>query len=85
MTATTKDEPKGGPPLIVSVLREAKKPLTTKELQQEVHKRVDFCLFDSVVALNMMRLSGTIKAKRNEAGAWIWWVEDKEKDVSAKS
>ena len=85
MTATTKDEPKGGPPLIVSVLREAKKPLTTKELQQEVHQRVDFCLFDSVVALNMMRLSGTIKAKRNETGAWIWWVEDKEKDVSTKS
>jgi hypothetical protein len=84
LTAPTKDEPKGGPPLIVSVLREAKKPLTTRELQQEVHKRVDFCLFDSVVALNMMRLSGTIKAKRNEAGVWIWWVEDKEKDMSIK-
>jgi len=71
MTATTKDDPKGGPPLIVSVLRESKKPLTPRELQQEVHKRVDFCLFDSVVALNLMRLSGTIKAKRTEEGAWI--------------
>jgi hypothetical protein len=78
LTATTNYEAKGGQPLIVSVLREAKKPLTTKKLQQEVHKRVDFCLFDSVVALNLMRLSGTIKAKRNEEGAWIWWVEEKE-------
>ena len=82
MTTTTNNEPKGGPPLIISVLREAKKPLTTKELQQEVHKRVDFCLFDSVVALNLMRLSGTIKAKRNEEGAWVWWVEDKLEGMS---
>ncbi len=77
MTAISENEPKGGPPLIKLVLREAKKPLTTKELQQEVHKRVPFCIFDSVVALNMMRLSGTIKAKHNDEGAWVWWVEDK--------
>jgi len=32
-----------------------------------------------------MRLSGTIKAKRTEEGAWVWWVEDKEEDVSIKS
>jgi hypothetical protein len=81
---TTKDGPKGGPPLIISVLKEAKKPLTTKELQQEVHKRVDFCLFDSVVALNLMRLSGTIQAKRNEEGAWVWWVKDMEEDEPSK-
>ena len=78
----TKGVPKGGPPLIKLVLKEAKRPLTTKELQEEVHKRVDFCLFDSVVALNMMRLSGTIKAKRNEEGAWVWWVEDNSEDAS---
>jgi hypothetical protein len=53
------------PLYIIFILREAKK-------QQEVHKRVDFRLFDSVVALNLMRLSGTIKAKRNEEGAWVW-------------
>jgi hypothetical protein len=69
-------EPRGGPPLIKRVLREAGRPLTTRELQAEVHKRVDFCLFDSVVALNAMRLSGTIKGKRTENGAWVWWVED---------
>jgi hypothetical protein len=67
---------KVGPKLIISILREAKKPLTTRELQQEVHKRVDFCLFDSVVALNLMRLSGTIMAKRNEEGAWVWGLRE---------
>jgi hypothetical protein len=82
LTTTKKNVPKGGPPLIISVLKEAKKPLTTRELQQEVHKRVDFCLFDSVVALNLMRLSGTIQAKRNNEGVWIWWVKDTEEDES---
>jgi hypothetical protein len=67
---------KVGPELIISILREAKKPLTTRELQQEVHKRVDFYLFDSIVALNLMRLSGTIKAIRNEEGAWVWCLRE---------
>jgi len=44
-----------------------------------------FCDCAHVVALNLMRLSGTIKAKRTEEGAWVWWVEDKEEDVSIKS
>jgi hypothetical protein len=78
MPSDIRDEPKGGPPFINSILREANKPLTTKELQQEVHKRVDFCLFDSVVALNLMRVSGTIKGERTERG-WVWWVEEKGK------
>ena len=74
-----KEGTKVGPPLIVAILREANRPLTTKELQQEVHKHVDFCLFDGVVALNLMRVSGTIRGMRTERG-WIWWVEDKTKE-----
>ncbi len=80
MTPDNKDEPKGGPQFIKSILREANRPLTTKELQQAVHKRVEFCLFDSVVALNVMRVSGTIKGERSDRG-WVWWVEDKGKEV----
>jgi hypothetical protein len=76
MMPDTKEEPKGGPPFIKSILKEATRPLTTRELQLEVHKRVDFCLFDSVVALNLMRVSGTIQGKRTDRG-WVWWVEDK--------
>jgi len=68
---------KVGPALIVSILREAKRPLTTKELSLEVHKRVSRCVSDNIVVLNLMRMSGTIKGKRTE-NSWVWWVEDKE-------
>ena len=68
-------EPKAGPALIKAILREAGKPLTTRQLQEEVHKRVSFCLSDSIVALNLMRVGGSIKAKR-EGNGWVWWVED---------
>ena len=68
---------KVGPALIVSILREAKRPLTTRELQQEVHKRVPRCLSDNVIVLNLMRIRGTIEGKRIE-NSWVWWVENKE-------
>jgi hypothetical protein len=72
---------KVGPELIVSILREAKKPLTTRQLQQVVHKLVPFCLTDNVIALNLMRVRGTIKGKRTEDRSWIWWIEDKEESI----
>lgn len=68
---------KVGPALIVSILREAKKPLTTKELSLEVHKISPHCVSDNIVVLNLMRIRRTIKGKRTE-GSWVWWVEDKE-------
>jgi hypothetical protein len=69
---------KVGPALVVSILREAKRPLTTKELSVEVHRRVPRCVSDNIVVLNLMRIRGTIKGKRVE-DSWVWWVEDKEK------
>ncbi len=72
-------EPKKvGPELIVSILRDANRPLTTRELQEEVHKHVTFCVSDSIVALNLLRISGVIRGKRNENGSLVWWVEGKE-------
>jgi len=68
---------KVGPELIVSILREAKKPLTTRQLQQEVQKVVPFCATDNVIVLNLMRIRGTIKGKLTENRTWIWWIEDK--------
>lgn len=65
-----------GPELIISILREANEPLSTKRLQQEVKKVQPRCLASSVVALNLMRIRGTIKGKRAEDRAWLWWVED---------
>lgn len=69
-------EPTVGPALIVSILREAKKALTTKELQLEVQKVNPHCVSSNVIVLNLMRIGGTIKGKRVE-NSWTWWVEDK--------
>jgi hypothetical protein len=69
-------EGKVGPELIVSILREARKPLTTKQLQGEVKKVVTRCLADSIVALNLMRIRGTIKGRRTDDRMWVWWVDE---------
>jgi hypothetical protein len=68
---------KVGPELIKSILREAGEHLTTRQLQQKVLEQVPFCVSSNVVALNIMRLTGVIKGKRTEEGAWVWWVEDR--------
>jgi len=72
---TSKHKGKVGPELIKSILNEAEDPLTTKQLQEEVHKVESRCLFSSAVALNLMRISGTIKGKRKEDRKWIWWID----------
>ena len=71
------EQPKYGPALIVSILKAAGKPLTTRQLQEEVQRLVPRCVSSNVVVLNMMRISGTIKGKHEEDGAWLWWVEEK--------
>ena len=71
----SKHNGKIGPELIVSILSGAGKPLTTRQLQEEVKKEVSFCLASSVVALNVMRIKGTIKGKRTEDRKFVWWVE----------
>lgn len=70
------DQEKMGPELIVSILQAAEKPLTTKKLQAEVKKTQSFCIASSVVALNLMRIRGTIMGKRTEDRTFVWWVED---------
>ena len=71
----SKHEGKVGPELIISILLEADEPLTTRQLQNEVKKVVSFCLADSIVALNIMRIRGTIKGKRTEDRKWVWWID----------
>jgi len=72
-------ESKVGPALIVSILREAKRPLTTKELQMEVLKVNPHCVSSNVIVLNLMRISGAIKGRHME-NSWTWWVEDKKEN-----
>jgi len=71
----SKHEGKVGPELIKSILAEAGHPITTKELQEEVHKVESRCLFSSVVALNLMRIRGTIKGRRTEDRKCLWWID----------
>jgi len=62
---------------ILSVLRDAGKPLTTREVQAETEKRRVRCPDSTVVFLNRLRIKGLIHGERSrERRGWIWWVED---------
>jgi len=62
---------------ILSVLGDAGKPLTTREVQAETEKRRVRCPDSTVVFLNKLRVKGTIQGERSrERRGWIWWVED---------
>jgi len=63
--------------IITNILKEARKPLTTRELQNEVQKVKSFCPSSSAVGLNILRIAGVIKGERAEDNkGWIWWIED---------
>jgi len=62
--------------LVLSILRAAAKPLTTKEIEEETRKRLVQCPDKTPVFLNRLRLKGTIKGQLSaERRAWVWWVE----------
>ena len=63
--------------LILRVLREAGRPLTTREVQAETERRLVRCPDTTAVFLNRLRINGIIKGERSkERRGWIWWVED---------
>ena len=62
--------------LILRVLVEAGKPLTTREVQAETEKRLVRCPDSTVVFLNRLRIKGLINGERSrERKGWIWWVD----------
>jgi hypothetical protein len=62
--------------LIISILKAANKPLTTREIEVETRKRKVSCPDKTPVFLNRLRLKGIVKGKLSvEKRAWIWWVE----------
>ena len=63
-----------GPELLISILREAERPMTTRELHEESGKKIPNCASANVIILNLMRLRGSIKGKRTKDRKWIWWV-----------
>jgi hypothetical protein len=62
--------------LILQVLGEAGRPLTTREVQAETEKRLVRCPDSTVVFLNRLRIKGFINGERSkEKKGWVWWVE----------
>jgi len=61
--------------LILKLLKEAVKPLTTREIQTETEKRLVRCPDSTVVFLNKLRLKGVINGEMSkERHGWIWWI-----------
>ena len=61
--------------LILKLLKEAVKPLTTRELQTETEKRLVRCPDSTVVFLNKLRLMGVLHGEMSkERHGWIWWI-----------
>ena len=63
--------------LILSVLRSARRPMTTREVHDETEKQMVRCPDSTAIFLNRLRLRGLIKGERSrDRRGWIWWVED---------
>lgn len=61
--------------LIIKILKEAGRPLTTREIQAETEKKRVSCPDSTVVFLNKLRIKGIIKGEMSkEKKAWIWWI-----------
>ncbi|MCD6461748.1 MAG: hypothetical protein J7L61_03290 [Thermoplasmata archaeon] len=61
---------------ILAMLREAREPLLTREIEERMHRMDGQCPDSSVRFLNRLRLQGKIKGKLSiERRGWIWWVE----------
>lgn len=61
--------------LIIQLLKDAGKPLTSREVQAETEKRLVRCPDTTVVYLNRLRINGIIKGEMNkEKRAWLWWI-----------
>lgn len=61
--------------MIIQLLKEANRPLTTREVQAETEKRLVRCPDSTVVFLNNLRIKGLVKGEMSkERRGWIWWV-----------
>ena len=64
--------------LVLSILKAAGKPLTTKEIEEETSKKLVQCPDKTPIFLNRLRLKGTVKGQLSpERRGWIWWIESK--------
>ena len=62
--------------LILSILKTAGKPLTTREIEAETQKKLVQCPDKTPIFLNRLRLKGIVKGELSpERRGWIWWTE----------
>ncbi len=61
--------------LIIQLLKEVGRPLTTREVQEETQKRLVRCPDSTVVFLNKLRLRSIVNGEMSkERRGWIWWI-----------
>jgi len=61
---------------IISFLRRAGRPLTTREIQEAIQKALVRCPDSTVVFLNRLRLKGLIEGELSkEKRSWVWWIK----------
>jgi len=62
--------------IILSILKKAEKPLSTRDIEGETRKLLIACPDNTPVFLNRLRLKGIIKGQLSpERRGWIWWIE----------
>jgi predicted transcriptional regulator len=60
---------------ILSILKEAGGPVTTREVGEEMQKRQLRCPDSTIVFLNRLRKKEFIHGERSkERRGWIWWI-----------
>ena len=62
--------------LVVSILKETGKPLTTREIEEKTRKRRVSCPDKTPIFLNRLRIKGIIEGQLSaERRGWIWWIK----------
>ena len=62
--------------LVISILKETGKPLTTREIEEKTRKLMVSCPDKTPVFLNRLRLKGIIEGRLSaERRGWIWWIK----------
>jgi len=62
--------------LVISILKETGKPLTTREIEEKTRKRMVSCPDKTPIFLNRLRIKGVIEGQLSaERRGWIWWIK----------
>ena len=62
--------------LVISILKETGKPLTTREIEEKTRKLMVSCPDKTPVFLNRLRIKGIIEGQLSaERRGWIWWIK----------